>query len=178
MFRALLALGLTAQAHAMSCATSDTSSITGNGHVCPEGSEAKVYRLFGNYYKCITDSSGSHPFVPGGCPTGWQMEFDGLYAAECKLTIPDDIKDNAVADCSVNMCPEGYVPHGGLCVNSCPDGLHLKENSCSPCQAGEVDYEGACVGPMGLVHTAEGWIPHTCTTISESYINSQCCQGC
>lgn len=175
MFRTLLALGLTAQAHAMSCATDNGNSITGGGHVCPDGSWARVYS---NKYRCVGQYGQTHDsFLNGGCPTGWALYYEGMSAAECKLTVPAEIEDNDVADCSVNMCPDGYVPHEGTCVNSCPDGYVVGENSCV-CPDGEVDYEGTCVGPMGLVHTADGWVPHTCTTISESYINSQCCQGC
>lgn len=147
MFRALLALGLTAQAHAMSCATGG-NYITGDGHVCPDGSSARVY---GNTYRCIAqDWEQTHvSFLNGGCPTGWALFYDGMSAAACKLTVPAEIEDNDVADCSVNMCPDGYRP-----------------------------VEGTCVAPMGLVFQDGVWVPHTCTTISESYINSQCCQGC
>ena len=162
MFRALVALGLTSQAHALFCID--------KGAVCPEGSTflhssgGGVQTYFCGFYR--------PGYTQEDCPSGWI--FGGYF--ECQLIVPDAIKDDAVADCSVNMCPDGYVPHGGLCVDSCPDGWHLKENLCSPCQAGEFDYEGTCVGSMGLVHTAEGWVPHTCSTISESYKNGQCCQ--
>ena len=172
MFRALLALGLTAQAHAMSCAT---GGISIDNHVCTGNIDASIVS---NSYRCkAKDVATSSSFSNGGCPTGWRFYSDGMHF-ECVLTVPSGLEDNPVADCSVNMCPDGYVPHEGTCVDSCPDGYVVGENSCSPCPDGYGAHNGACVGPMGFVRTAEGWVPHTCTTISESYINSQCCQGC
>ena len=190
MFRALLALGLTAQAHALSCShvhTTYDGAYYGDASrdVCPEGSSGKSVHGTNsanstqsvNLYYCLWENAEGSERV---CPSGWTFKSANTYWAMddfCELNVPVTISDYTVTDCSVNMCPDGYYPISGTC-SPCQAGEVYYEGACSPCQAGEVYYEGACVGPMGLVHTAEGWVPHTCTTISESYINSQCCQGC
>lgn len=143
MFRALLALGLTSQAHALFCRD--------NGDVCPEGS-IEGWASGGGVQRYSCEFPQEVPPRMKDCPSGWifkPLDNVNTFLDECQLNVPDAIKDDAVADCSVNMCPDGYVPLGGLCVEE---------------------------APMGLVYKDGAWVPHTCSTISENYKNGQCCQ--